>query len=91
MFNGKSSTADKVMARLPEGMRERIAEIAKSNHRSMNTEIVIALTNMIDDVTQTKGSGKLARNACEARVLEAFRKLPKAKQKAVMALMAGEQ
>lgn len=31
------------MLRLPRGMRERIAEAARANNRSMNSEIVTAL------------------------------------------------
>ncbi|MDW9772739.1 Arc family DNA-binding protein [Sinorhizobium meliloti] len=38
-----SDFADKFMLRLPGGMRERIAEVAKANNRSMNAEIVTAL------------------------------------------------
>ncbi len=34
---------DKFMLRLPDGMRDRIAEAAKANKRSMNAEIVAAL------------------------------------------------
>lgn len=32
--------ADKYIVRLPDGMREKIAEAAKANNRSMNAEIV---------------------------------------------------
>jgi hypothetical protein len=35
-----SRESDKFMLRLPDGMRERIAEVAKANGRSMNAEIV---------------------------------------------------
>lgn len=35
--------ADKFIVRLPEGMRDRIAEAAKGNNRSMNAEIVARL------------------------------------------------
>lgn len=35
--------ADKYLLRLPEGMRDRIAESAKANNRSMNAEIVARL------------------------------------------------
>lgn len=38
-----SDTADKFMLRLPDGMRDRIAEAAKRNRRSMNAEIVARL------------------------------------------------
>jgi len=35
-----SRTADKFVVRLPDGMRERVAEVARINHRSMNSEII---------------------------------------------------
>lgn len=38
-----SQTADKYVVRFPEGMRDRIAEAAKANNRSMNAEIVARL------------------------------------------------
>ncbi|MGE5621464.1 MAG: Arc family DNA-binding protein [Candidatus Bathyarchaeota archaeon] len=36
-------TADKYIVRLPDGMRDRIAEAARANNRSMNAEIVARL------------------------------------------------
>lgn len=39
-----SRAADQFLVRLPEGMRERVAEAAKSNGRSMNAEIVALLS-----------------------------------------------
>lgn len=41
-------TADKYILRLPEGMRDRIAESAKRYKRSMNTEIVYILQDYYD-------------------------------------------
>lgn len=38
-----SRTADKFVVRLPDGMREQIAEIARKHHRSMNSEIIAKL------------------------------------------------
>lgn len=38
-----SDVADKFLLRLPDGMRERIAEAAKANGRSMNAEIAARL------------------------------------------------
>lgn len=38
-----SDLADKFMLRLPDGMRDRIAEEAKASGRSMNSEIVYRL------------------------------------------------
>lgn len=38
-----SRTADQFVVRLPDGMRDRIAQAAKANNRSMNAEIVARL------------------------------------------------
>lgn len=46
-----SRTADKFVVRLPDGMREQVAEVARKNHRSMNSEI-------IDRLEQSLGSAQ---------------------------------
>lgn len=46
-----SQIQDKFTVRFPDGMRDKIAEIAKKNNRSMNAEIVIALTEYISRYT----------------------------------------
>ncbi|MNB61172.1 Arc-like DNA binding domain protein [compost metagenome] len=43
-----SRTADKFVVRLPDGMRERIAEVARTHHRSMNSEIIARLERSMD-------------------------------------------
>ena len=40
-----SRSLDKVIVRLPDGMRDRIREAAEKNNRSMNAEIVSRLDN----------------------------------------------
>lgn len=42
-----SRTADQFVLRLPDGMRDRIAEAAKANNRSMNAEIVARLSESL--------------------------------------------
>jgi len=42
-----SRTADKFVVRLPDGMRERIAEVARTMHRSMNSEIIARLATSL--------------------------------------------
>lgn len=91
MFNGESRIADKFVVRLPDGVREKVAEIARTNHRSMNSEIVIALEKLIDDATHVPNSGPLAQSAEEIRALEAFRKLTADKRKALLALLASDK
>ncbi|SDJ09644.1 Arc family DNA-binding protein [Pseudomonas abietaniphila] len=46
-----SRTADKFVVRLPEGMRERIAEVSKESHRSMNSEIIARLERSLAEET----------------------------------------
>lgn len=41
--NCPSRTADKFVVRLPDGMRERLRDVAKGNHRAMNSEIIARL------------------------------------------------
>lgn len=43
-----SQTADKFIIRLPEGMRDRITEEAKSNGRTMNAEVVARLQDSFE-------------------------------------------
>lgn len=40
---GNSRDADKFVVRLPEGMRARIAVLARSQHRSMNAYIIYSM------------------------------------------------
>lgn len=51
-----SRAADKYIVRFPEGMRDRIAEAAKNNNRSMNAEIVLRL----EESLKTKASSDAA-------------------------------
>jgi hypothetical protein len=46
-----SDLADKFMLRMPDGMRDRITEAAKTNNRSMNAEIIVRLERSFDPVT----------------------------------------
>ena len=43
-----SRTADKFVVRLPDGMREQIAVVAASSHRSMNSEIIARLQKSLE-------------------------------------------
>jgi Arc-like DNA binding domain len=40
--------ADKYVLRMPDGMRDKITELAKANGRSMNAEMVFMLQQAID-------------------------------------------
>ena len=43
-----SRTADQFVVRVPDGMRDKIAEAAKANNRSMNAEIISRLETSLD-------------------------------------------
>lgn len=51
-----SRTADKFVVRLPDGMRERIADVAKEHHRSMNSEIIARLEKSLDSPAAEEGT-----------------------------------
>lgn len=44
-----SDQADKVLVRMPDGMRDRLKEAAKVNNRTMNAEIVARLQSTFYD------------------------------------------
>ncbi|MNB58513.1 Arc-like DNA binding domain protein [compost metagenome] len=51
-----SRTADKFVVRLPDGMRERIAEVAREHHRSMNSEIIARLEKSMASPDMEEGT-----------------------------------
>ncbi|MFM5717889.1 Arc family DNA-binding protein [Aeromonas caviae] len=52
-----SRESDKFVLRLPEGMREKIAELAKASGRSMNAELVHRIQRTIDEDSELSDSG----------------------------------
>ncbi|SEH99792.1 Arc family DNA-binding protein [Pseudomonas asplenii] len=56
-----SRNADKFVIRLPDGLRDRISEVAVSNGRSMNSEIVRRLENSISDDLDSTELRKLTK------------------------------
>lgn len=90
-----SRTADKFVVRLPDGMRERIADVARNHHRSMNSEIISRLEQslfhegMIGDDSPLKiNSAELAPH--ESELLQRFRQLSRRQQNALVALIAND-
>jgi hypothetical protein len=81
-----SRTADKFVVRLPDGMRERIAEVARNHHRSMNSEIIARLEESINTPKVEANIDPNSVTLHERRLLESFRKLGEAKRKALMML-----
>lgn len=87
-----SRSADKFVVRLPEGMRARIAEVARHYHRSMNSEIIARLEKTLlaeGNLPQTSDSapshGELHPH--ERELLLHFRQLPQPQQSALIALL----
>lgn len=88
-----SRTADKFVVRLPEGMREQIAEVARSHHRSMNSEIIARLEQSLlqegalqDNLGVRLDSPELSLH--ERELLQRFRQLTHRQQNALVALIA---
>ena len=88
-----SRTADKFVVRLPDGMRERIAEVARNHHRSMNSEIIARLEQSLlqegaldDDPSMRIDSPELSLH--ERELLQRFRHLAHRQQNALIALIA---
>lgn len=88
-----SRTADKFVVRLPDGMRERIAEVARNHHRSMNSEIIARLEQSLlqegalgDELNMRLDSPELSLH--ERELLQRFRQLAHRQQNALVALIA---
>ena len=88
-----SRTADKFVVRLPDGMRERIADVARNHHRSMNSEIIARLEQsmlqesaLCDDLNMRLDSPDLSLH--ERELLQRFRQLSRRQQNALVALIA---
>lgn len=88
-----SRTADKFVVRLPDGMRERIADVARNHHRSMNSEIIARLEQSLlqegaldDEPGMRLDSPELSVH--ERELLQRFRQLTRRQQNALVALIA---
>lgn len=81
-----SRNADKFVVRLPDGMRERIAEVARTHHRSMNSEIIARLEQSINQEQNVEAIDPNTVTVHERRMLNAFRKLTGNKQQALLML-----
>ena len=88
-----SRTADKFVVRLPDGMRERIADVARNHHRSMNSEIIARLEQSLiqedslgDELNLRLDSPELSLH--ERELLQRFRQLSHRQQNALVSLIA---
>lgn len=50
-----SEIADKLQLRFPEGMRNKIKDLAKANRRSMNAEIIFILERALEGAEAATG------------------------------------
>ncbi len=88
-----SRGADKFVVRLPDGMRARIAEVARHYHRSMNSEIIARLEKTLLAEGQLPGNTACAPAHAELhphehQLLHHFRRLPQPQQSALIALLS---
>lgn len=88
-----SRTADKFVVRLPDGMRERIADVARNHHRSMNSEIISRLEQSLFQEGTLDSSPILHMDSAELsnserELLQRFRQLSRRQQNALVALIA---
>ena len=88
-----SRTADKFVVRLPDGMRERIADVARNHHRSMNSEIIARVEQSLiqedslgDELNLRLDSPELSLH--ERELLQRFRQLSRRQQNALVSLIA---
>ena len=88
-----SRTADKFVVRLPDGMRVRIADVARNHHRSMNSEIIARLEQSLiqedalgDELNLHIDSPELSLH--ERELLQRFRQLSRRQQNALVSLIA---
>lgn len=80
---------EKFVVRFPNGERDRIAEAARSSHRSMNSEIIARLMLTLENWPRELPSGREAIPAdeAEARLLDHFRVLSEDQQTALLTLL----
>ncbi len=77
-----SETADKVLLRLPDGMRDRLKEAASENGRSLNAEIVQRLQQSLSGPVDAFLADDIEKYISGQR-LDVMRLLEKAVQEAV--------
>ena len=87
-----SRTADKFVIRLPDGMRTRIEDVAKQNHRSMNAELVRRIEHSLLEDEGHDGTLGMSIDSPdisvkERELLKQFRQLAQRQQTAVIALI----
>lgn len=90
-----SRTADKFVVRLPNGMRDRIAEVARTQHRSMNSEIIARLEHSLENDGLQLHADNLRLDSpeisqYERELLMRFRQLAQRQQNALLSLIGDD-
>ena len=90
-----SRTADKFVLRLPDGMRDRIAQVARDQHRSMNSEIIARLQHSLQSDSRTLETDPVRLDSPELsqherELLVRFRLLAQRQQNALLSLIADD-
>lgn len=65
-----SQKLDQYMLRLPDGMRDQIKLAAEANNRSMNAEIIAALTDWLSRKSEAEVEAESLRRAAEEVVVQ---------------------
>lgn len=89
MKQGESARAEKFVVRFPPGMRDWIATVSASAHRSMNAEIIARLQHSMANWPDSLPFGQpaIATDNEEHVLLERFRRLPAVKRQALLGLL----
>lgn len=88
-----SRTADKFVLRLPQGMRERVADVAREAHRSMNSEIIARLEQSLCATAKVVPFEAIeggSLSVSEAQLLARFRMLSSRQQEALIDVLGPE-
>lgn len=80
--------ADKYIVRFPDGMRDRIAEAAKQNNRSMNAEVVARLQASFDPAPSADGSAAQELAASREQTIKSMAHLQRSLCESVLRLFA---
>lgn len=89
-----ANSAEKFVVRLPRGMRKAIAEAARRNRRSMNSEIVAIISRSLGQATDQLVNGSDEPQCFDATLthgeldlLNGFRALPEQRRRAWLELL----
>jgi len=87
----KQQLSERFVLRLPSGLRGRVAQKARQNHRSMNSEILHALGIDMDAINSGKQDFPTSTPPPERLLLGIFRTLSATKQSALIELLDSNQ